>query len=101
MVEHASLDELTAHPHARPFDPGEPTVIRLALEAGERVDPHDHPDRQIVLFLRRGELDIDLADETYRVEAGDVVRFDGDQDISPYARENSEALIVLAQRTTE
>jgi hypothetical protein len=38
MAEHTSLSELTATPHARPFDGGEPVVIRLALEAGERVD---------------------------------------------------------------
>lgn len=99
MPEHASLDELEAKPHARPFEAGEPSVIRLALDADERVDPHTHPEREIVLYLRSGILDVDLDGETHRLEAGDVVRFDGRQEVSPYAVEESEALIVLAKRT--
>lgn len=99
MPEQASLEELEAAPHARPFEAGEPTVIRLALEADERVDPHTHPEREIVLFLRSGEIELDLDDETYDLTAGDVIRFDGQREVSPYAVEDSEALIVLAQRT--
>lgn len=101
MPAHASLDELTAKPHARPFEAGEPSVIKLTLDAGERVDPHTHPEREIVLFLRSGSIELDLDEETYDVEAGDVLRFDGQQEISPYAVEDSEALIVLAQHSTE
>ena len=99
MADHASLDDLTAQPHARPFEAGEPSVIRLALAAGDRVDPHTHPDREIVLYLRTGAVELDLDDETHRLDAGDVIRFDGRREVSPYAVEDSEALIVLAQRT--
>jgi quercetin dioxygenase-like cupin family protein len=98
MVETNSLDELTATPHARPFDPGEPTVIRLQLDAGEQVDPHTHPEKQIVLYVRSGELDLTLDDETFSFEAGDIVRFDGRTEVSPRAIEDSEALIVLSER---
>lgn len=101
MAEHASLDELTAKPHARPFEAGEPTVIRLALDAGERVDPHTHPEREIVLYLREGQVELDLDEETHELEAGDVIRFDGRREVSPLATADSEALIVLAQRTDE
>jgi quercetin dioxygenase-like cupin family protein len=101
MAEQTALDDLTAEPHARPFDPGEPTVIRLALAAGERVDPHTHPERQIVLSLRSGELELDLDDETHELTAGDVIRFDGRREVSPYAVEDSEALLVLARRVEE
>jgi quercetin dioxygenase-like cupin family protein len=98
MPEEATLDELDAAPHARPFEAGEPTVIRLALAAGEWVDPHTHPEREIVLSVRSGELEIDLGEETYEAAAGDVLRFDGRTEVSPYAVEDSEALIVLAER---
>jgi quercetin dioxygenase-like cupin family protein len=98
MADHASLDDLTAEPHARPFEAGEPSVIRLALSAGDRVDPHTHPDREIVLYLRTGTVDLDLDDETHRLDAGDVIRFDGRREVSPSAVEDSEALIVLARR---
>jgi len=98
MPDHASLDDLTATPHARPFDAGEPTIIRLALSAGERVPEHTHPERRIVLFLRKGRLEVDLDDETHTLEEGDVVRFDGRREVSPHALEESEALLVLARR---
>jgi quercetin dioxygenase-like cupin family protein len=99
MPEQTSLDELDAAPHARPFAAGEPMVIRLALSADERVDPHTHPDREIVLHLRSGRIELDLDDETYELDSDDVIRFDGQRELSPYAVEDSEALIVLAQRT--
>ncbi|MGM0718766.1 MAG: cupin domain-containing protein [Halobacteriota archaeon] len=98
MPEIRSLDDLEATPHARPFDAGEPSVIRLALDAGESVDPHTHPDHEIVLYLRSGAVELDLDDETHSLEAGDVVRFDGRREVSPSAVEDSEALIVLARR---
>jgi len=98
MAELTALDELSAAPHARPFEAGEPTVIRLALDAGDRVDPHTHPERQIVLYLREGRIELDLDEETHSLEAGDVIRFDGMREVSPHALEDSEALLVLAQR---
>lgn len=101
MPEQAALDELDGAPHARPFAAGEPTVIRLALDAGEQVDSHTHPEREIVLYVRSGALEIDLDEETYAAAAGDVLRFDGRREVSPYAVEDSEALIVLAQRADD
>lgn len=98
MVETNSLDELTATPHARPFDAGDPAVIRLQLDAGEQVDPHTHPEKQIVIYVRSGQLNLTLDDEMFSFEAGDIVRFDGRTEVSPRAVEDSEALIVLAER---
>lgn len=98
MPEKARLDGTPDAAHARPFDAGEPPVVRLSLSAGERVDPHTHPDRKVVLVLRSGVLDVDIGEKTHRVEAGDVLRFDGRNEVSPYAVEDSDALIVLAHR---
>lgn len=98
MPEVASLDDLTDTPHARPFDAGEPAVIRLRLDAGESVPPHRHPDRRIVLHVLSGRLEVDLDDETHGLEPRDVVRFDGRREVSPRALEDSEALVVLAPR---
>ncbi len=92
------LAALDATPHANVFPEGEPMTIRLQLAAGERVDPHRHPDRQIVFSLLEGTIDLELGDETHTVEGGEVAQFDGDQDISPVARTDSTALIVLATK---
>lgn len=99
MVERVSLAELSGSPHAVPFPEAEPKTVRLQLEAGESVAPHDHPGRSIVFHLLEGSLSLDLDGETYELTAGDVARFDGDQQIAPTAEEDTTALIVLAKET--
>ena len=96
-TERVSLDTLESEPHATLFA-AEPKTIRLSLDAGEGTAPHQHPDRQIVRSLLAGELDVQIGEQQHRLTAGDVVRFEGDQDISPNAVEDSEALLVMAQR---
>ncbi|EMA08007.1 cupin domain-containing protein [Haloferax denitrificans] len=94
-------DDLEGQPHANVFPDEEPKTIRLTLSAGEEVAPHTHPGRDIVLYLVEGALELQLGDETYSVNAGDVARFDGAQDISPRAVEDSTALIILARGTDD
>ncbi|ELZ22663.1 cupin 2 barrel domain-containing protein [Halosimplex carlsbadense 2-9-1] len=77
---------------------GAPKTVRLALDAGDRVPPHRHPDTEIVCYVVDGEVEMTLGDETVDLAAGDAARFSGDQDISPKAREDSVALLVLAER---
>jgi quercetin dioxygenase-like cupin family protein len=94
-----SLTDLEGRPHANVFPDAEPKTIRLALEAGERVDPHRHPGREIVLYVVEGAIDLHLGTETFDLGEGDVARFEGERDISPVAVEDSVALVVLARRT--
>lgn len=101
MAEHVALDDLTPTPHANLFPGAEPRVIRLALDAGQQVDPHRHPDRQIVCYLRTGRLQLQLDDDSYELTEGDCCRFDGRREVSPRAIEDSEALLVLAQRVED
>jgi len=96
-VERVTLDDLDGGDRAALFE-GEPHTVRLALAAGDEVPAHQHPDRQIVFHQLTGELDLILDDEVLSLSPGDVVRFDGDRDISPRARTDSEALLVLAPR---
>jgi len=93
-----SLDDLEEAPHAIMFDGDEPRTIRLSLDAGERVPEHDHPDRTILIHVIEGALDFTLGGDTHELTAGDVIRFDGDQGIAPEAREDTRALVVLADR---
>ncbi|NLV06161.1 cupin domain-containing protein [Haloarcula rubripromontorii] len=93
-TERATLDG-DENGRTRLFD-GEPKTIQLTLGAGESIPAHKHPGRDIVFFLRSGTVDLTLGDETLSLSPGDVVRFDGDQDISPAAAADSEALLVLA-----
>lgn len=96
-TECVTLADLEESPHAHAFD-GEPQTIRLTLEEGETIPPHRHPDRQIVLHLLEGRLVVTLGDDDHEVAAGELVRFDGNQDVSPEALEDSVAVLVLAPR---
>lgn len=95
------LPSLEGTPHANVFPDSEPKTVRLALAAGERVAPHSHPGRAIVLYLIEGALELHLGSATRELEQGDIARFDGDQDVSPVATEASTALIVLAPKSGE
>ncbi|MGQ4556109.1 cupin domain-containing protein [Halobellus sp. GM3] len=97
-MQREHLPSLDGAPHANVFPESEPKTVRLTLEADERVDPHTHPGRDIVLYLISGALDLELDGEPHALAAGDVVRFDGEREISPVARKASTVLLVLAQR---
>lgn len=99
MTATEHLPDLDGAPHANVSPGAEPKTIRLALAADERVDPHTHPGRDVVLYLVEGTIDLD--DEQHSLEAGDVARFAGEREVSPVAREPSTALIVLAERSRE
>lgn len=79
------------------FESG-PKTVSLELAAGESVPPHQHPEMNIVFHLLSGTLDLELGAESHRLTAGDVARFDGEQEISPVAVDDSEALLVLARQ---
>ncbi|MFB6303974.1 MAG: cupin domain-containing protein [Haloferacaceae archaeon] len=95
-TEVASLDELDGRPHADAFGEGAPRAVRLALDAGEGVPEHTHPDRNVVLAVLDGELTVSLDDEDHDLTAGDVVRFDGRRRVAPRARTEATALVVLS-----
>lgn len=93
------LSDLEGTPHANVFPDAEPKTIRLTLDADQNVAPHTHPDREIVLYLVEGRIELQVGDQTDELTAGDIARFDGEQEISPRAIEASTALIVLAPRS--
>ena len=96
MTTVRTLSALDGEPHARVFPDAEPKTIRLTLAADETLPAHTHPDREIICYLITGRLALRLGDETETLQAGDIARFDGDQEISPRAIEASTALLVLA-----
>jgi quercetin dioxygenase-like cupin family protein len=98
MPTRRHLPDLEAEPHAEVFPGEEPKTVRLSLEAGDRVPRHSHPDREIVCYVLEGTVEMTLGESTHALDSGDVVRFDGDQDISPRAVTDARALLVLAQR---
>ena len=97
MTERVHLSDLDSDGRAALFE-GEPHTVFLALAAGDEIPPHRHPDRDVVCHVLDGELSMRLGEERHDLQVGDVLRFDGDQDISPVARSDCEAVLVLASR---
>jgi quercetin dioxygenase-like cupin family protein len=95
-VEH--LPDVEGTPHANVFPGDEPRTIRLALEAGDGMEPHRHPDRTILFHVLEGAVELRLGGEPHELAAGDLARFDGDQEIAPVATEDATALVVLVPR---
>jgi len=95
-VERANVDAADEDGRAALFE-GEPRTVHLSLSVDQRVPAHDHPDRQILFHVLDGEIALDLDDETHDLSAGDVLRFDGDRQISPEAVTDARALVVLAK----
>jgi quercetin dioxygenase-like cupin family protein len=99
MTTVENVHKVKGTPHAQLFPESEPKTIRLALEEGERVEPHRHPDREIVFYVIDGTIELQLGSESHEMETGNIARFEGDQDISPLATQESTALIVLAHQS--
>jgi quercetin dioxygenase-like cupin family protein len=97
----AHLTEMDASPLERVFDDVEPRTNLLRLAAGEHVPEHRHPDRRILFYLIEGEITLRVGEETALLRAGDLAQFDGGRDISPAARADSRALVVLVPRNDD
>jgi quercetin dioxygenase-like cupin family protein len=96
MPERTTLADLDDRPHAEVFERRRPRTVRLELDADERVPRHTHEGTNVVLHLLTGRLELTLDDETYTLDGGDVIRFSGDREVSPYAVEPSTAVVVFA-----
>ncbi len=97
-ADRARVADLDGEPHADAFPGREPKTIRLSLAAGERVPEHEHPDRTVLFHVLEGAVDVALDGDSHPVEAGEILRFEGESAVEPTAREDSVALVVLAPR---
>lgn len=97
-ADRARVADLDGEPHADAFPGKEPKTIRLSLAAGERVPEHEHPDRTVLFHVLEGAVDVALDGDSHPVEAGEILRFEGESAVEPTAREDSVALVVLAPR---
>lgn len=84
----------------RPFNDGEPDVVRLQLAAGESVEPHTHPGRHVLFTVLDGEFDVTVGETAHRLTTHDCLRFDGEREVAPAATDEGDAsaLVVLAKQ---
>ena len=87
------LSESADGGRSRVFD--EPKSVHLELAEGETIPPHQHPGETILFHTLDGEISLTLDEAVYELSPGMVVRFSGDQDISPKAETDARALLVF------
>lgn len=89
----SNLDDLGESGRTLVFD--DPKTISLSLDEGDSIPPHEHPGETILFHVLAGEISLTLGDDTHALSTGEVVRFSGDQDISPAAETDARALLVF------
>lgn len=99
MTEIVNIESLENTPHSDVFEAKEPRTIRLKLEKGEKIPPHTHKDKNIVIYIIEGKIELSLNDKNHQLKKGEAIRFDGEKKVSPKAIKDSVALIILASKT--
>lgn len=87
---------IAADPTATVFPGDGPRTIRLELAAGQVIRAYSHPDREIVFLCHRASLRPHNRRRIYAIEVGEIARFSDEREVSPEAREDATALLVLA-----
>lgn len=73
-----------------------PRTVRLALDLGERIPPHSHPEHAIVCLVVEGRLRVELDGEATDLSANDLLRFDGGRNIAVEALSDARAVLFFA-----
>lgn len=79
------------------FKSDEIEVIRLILPAGKTMPSH-RVKGEITLHCLEGEIDLELADKTERLKAGQLVWLEGNADHALTALRDSSVLVTIALR---
>ena len=99
MIDRTSIAELVAN-HGMADSAGDVTVERWSVDVGERLGLAVRSAERNVLLVRRGRVEITLEGRRQTLEAGEAIRFDGADDLSPVAVEGSDVLLVASKAET-
>ena len=73
--------------------------VHKILKKGDTIEKHNHPDKEIVFAVMNGSFEITIGEvEKHVVKAGEALNFDGTNTISAVAMDDSESLVVLANK---
>lgn len=85
-----------AEPHAVVHESA-PQTILLALDAGERVPFHEHPETTVHFHVLEGAATARVGDDRveHELAGGELLRFDGGDGIEPVADRSARVLVTL------
>ena len=74
-------------------------VVKKVGEVGTKIPKHNHPDELILFTVVKGKVEVLLDEcETYLVEPGKVLHFDGNHFIQAEFIEAGEVFVTLIQK---
>lgn len=81
------------------FNSDDLMVVHLHLEAGQKIQPHDHPGQEIFFTVVDGEVEVYLnEEETHVLQPKKVLNFKGEARISATALKESDVFVYLINR---
>ncbi|MGX7111621.1 cupin domain-containing protein [Gemella cuniculi] len=74
-------------------------LVKKVGEKGDLISRHNHPEALVVFTVVKGKVQVFLNDsETYVVEPGKVLHFDGDNYINAEFLEDGEVFVTLIHK---
>lgn len=80
------------------------SVVKLVLAKMEKIDRHNHPDKNILFTVVKGEVKVTLENhdtnekEDFDLTPGTILKFSGENYISAMAFEISEVFVTLIEK---
>lgn len=65
---------------------------------GDRIQKHNHPEANVIFTVVKGKIEVKIDDESFILEAGKVLTFDGNSYISAEMLEDSQAFVTLINK---
>ncbi len=77
-------------------------LIKKAGKAGDAIEKHNHPEAKVLFTVVKGKIKVFINEtETFEVEPGASLFFDGDNFINAELIEDSEVFITLINKVVQ
>lgn len=75
-------------------------IVHIALKKDEKIPAHNHKGKDIFFTTVKGKIELYLGEEneTHIAECGNIIYFNGEENISATSLEDSEAFIYLIKK---
>lgn len=70
-------------------------LVRRSFKKGDVIPKHNHPEADVVFLLLQGSIDLKIGSDSLVIKQGDIVNFDGEDEISGKILEDSSFAVFL------
>lgn len=73
-------------------------VVKKLGKKGDHVEKHNHPEANVLFTVVKGQMRVTVQDEHFNVVPGQMLTFDGNDDIQAEFLEDSEFFVTLIHK---